>query len=87
MPPDTSDPAVPQAGAAAPNVLLPGEPPPPVDAAGLKYFTVELPNQEAFNEVVKRIDVAGISSNQTDEGVLLQDPSQNGVMLILRANG
>lgn len=64
-----------------------GAPPPPVDAAGLKYFTVELPNQEAFNEVVKRIDVAGISSNQTDEGVLLQDPSQNGVMLILRANG
>jgi catechol 2,3-dioxygenase len=63
-----------------------GAPPPPVDAAGLKYFTVELPNQGALNEVIERIDKAGIPSNQTEEGVLLQDPSQNGVMLILRAN-
>lgn len=61
-----------------------GAPPPPVDAAGLKYFTVELPNQEALNEVIERIDKAGIPSNQTEEGILLQDPSQNNVMLILR---
>ncbi len=63
-----------------------GAPPPPIDAVGLKYFTVELPDQEALNEVIERIDKAGIPSNQTEEGVLLQDPSQNGVMLILRAN-
>jgi catechol 2,3-dioxygenase len=64
-----------------------GAPPPPIDAAGLKYFTVELPNQEALNEVIGRIDKAGIPSNQTEEGILLQDPSQNNVMLILQANG
>src|SRR5512133_2049576 len=57
-----------------------GAPPPPVDAAGLKYFTVELPNQEALNEVIARIDMAGIPSNQTEDGDLLQDPSQNGEM-------
>ncbi len=61
-----------------------GAPPPPADAAGLKYFTVELPNQEALDQVIARIDAAGIPSNQTDDGLLLQDPSQNGVMLILR---
>jgi len=63
-----------------------GAPPPPADAVGLKYFTVELPNQEALDQVVERIDAAGIPSNQTEEGLLLQDPSQNSVTLILRPN-
>ncbi len=63
-----------------------GAPPPPADAAGLRYFTVELPNQEALDQVIARIDAAGIPSNQTDDGLLVQDPSQNGVMLSLRPN-
>jgi catechol 2,3-dioxygenase len=63
-----------------------GAPPPPEDAVGLKYFTVELPNQAALDQVVERIDAAGIPSNQTEEGLLVQDPSQNGVMLSLRRN-
>jgi catechol 2,3-dioxygenase len=61
-----------------------GAPPPPADAAGLRYFTVELPNREALDQVIARIDAAGIPSNQTDDGLLVQDPSQNGVMLSLR---
>jgi catechol 2,3-dioxygenase len=63
-----------------------GAPPPPADAAGLRYFTVELPNQEALDQVIARIGAAGIPSNQTEEGFLLHDPSQNGVMLIKRPN-
>lgn len=63
-----------------------GAPPPPADSAGLRYFTVELPSQEALNQVIARIDAAGIPSNQTDDGILVQDPSQNGVMLSLRPN-
>lgn len=63
-----------------------GAPPPPADAAGLRYFTVELPNQEALDQVIGRIDAAGIPSNQTDDGLLVQDPSQNGVLLSLRQN-
>lgn len=63
-----------------------GAPPPPIDAAGLKYFTVEFPDQEALNEVIARIDAAGIPSNKTDDGLLVQDPSQNGVLLSLRPN-
>ncbi len=62
-----------------------GAPPPPPDAVGLRYFTVELPNQEALDQVIARIDAAGIPSNQTEDGLLVQDPSQNGVMLSLRS--
>ena len=61
-----------------------GAPPPPADAVGLRHFTVELPNQQALNEVITRIDKAGIPSNQTDDGLLVHDPSQNGVILTLR---
>jgi catechol-2,3-dioxygenase len=48
---------------------------------GLRHFTVDLPNQQALDEVVARVTEAGIPFNQTDEGSLLYDPSQNGVML------
>ncbi|MGB8984778.1 MAG: VOC family protein [Anaerolineales bacterium] len=58
-----------------------GAPPPPANAVGLRHFTVEFPDQQAFEEVVARVDQAGIHTNQTDEGLLLYDPSQNGVML------
>jgi len=58
-----------------------GAPPPPADAVGLRHFTVDLPNQAALDEVVARIDKAGIPSNQTDDGLLVYDPSQNGMLL------
>jgi catechol 2,3-dioxygenase len=58
-----------------------GAPPPPPDAVGLRYFTIDLPNQQAYDEVVARVDAAGIPSNQTEAGLLLHDPSQNGVIL------
>lgn len=58
-----------------------GAPPPPPDAVGLRYFTIELPNQKALDEVVARVEQAGIASNKTDDGLLIYDPSQNGVVL------
>lgn len=58
-----------------------GAPPPPPDAVGLRYFTIELPNQKALDEVVARIDKAGVPSSQTENGLLLHDPSRNGVIL------
>jgi len=58
-----------------------GAPPPPADAVGLRYFTIELPDQKAYDEVVARVDAAGLPSNQTEAGLLLHDPSQNGVVL------
>src|SRR5688572_5279940 len=61
-----------------------GAPPPPADAVGLRHFTVELPDQKSLDEVVARIDKAGIPSNQTDDGLLIHDPSQNGVIVTPR---
>jgi len=58
-----------------------GAPPPPTDAVGLRYYTIDLPDQNAYDEVVARVDAAGIPSNQTEAGLLIQDPSQNGVVL------
>lgn len=60
-----------------------GAPPPPPDAVGLRYFTINLPDQKSLDEVIARVDGAGISSNQTENGLLFYDPSQNGVMLTL----
>jgi catechol 2,3-dioxygenase len=60
-----------------------GAPPPPPDAAGLRSFAVELPDQKALDEVIARVENAGIPANQTEEGLLLYDPSQNGVLLRL----
>ena len=61
-----------------------GAPPPPPDAVGLRHFTIDLPNQQAYDEVIARVDKAGISSNQTDDGLLIYDPSQNGVVLTVK---
>ncbi len=58
-----------------------GAPPPPPDAVGLRYYTIDFPDQNAYDEVVARVDAAGIPSNQTEAGLLLHDPSQNGVIL------
>jgi catechol 2,3-dioxygenase len=58
-----------------------GAPPPPVDAVGLHTFTVELPDQKALDEIVMRLGRAGLASNQTEDGLLVYDPSENGVTL------
>ena len=58
-----------------------GAPPPPPDAVGLRHFTIDFSNQQALNEVIARVDQAGIASNKIAEGLLLYDPSQNGVVL------
>ncbi len=63
-----------------------GAPPPPADAVGLRYFTVVLPDQKALDEVIAHIDQAGIPANQMEEGLLLFDPSQNGVVLTVAKN-
>jgi catechol 2,3-dioxygenase len=60
-----------------------GAPPPPEDAAGLRHFEVVLPDQKALDEVAARVERAGIPANQTEEGLLLHDPSQNGVVLTI----
>ena len=58
-----------------------GAPPPPPDALGLRYYTIDLPTQAAYDEIVARVDAADIPSEQTEAGLSLRDPSHNGVIL------
>jgi catechol 2,3-dioxygenase len=61
-----------------------GAPPPRADAVGLRFFTVKLPDQKALDEVILRVDKAGIPANQIEDGFLVHDPSQNGIVLTLK---
>jgi len=61
-----------------------GAPPPPADAAGLRHFTIELPDQKALDEVIARVDAAGLPSNMIEDGLLVHDPSQNGIILTVK---
>jgi catechol 2,3-dioxygenase len=63
-----------------------GAPPPPADAAGLRYFTVVLPEAAELEKILVRFERAGISTEQMDEGVLVRDPSQNGVLFVVRSS-
>jgi len=58
-----------------------GAPSPPQDALGLRYFTVELPDQNALHEVIAREEKAGIPAAQSGDGLLISDPSRNSVLL------
>ncbi|MEJ2447716.1 MAG: hypothetical protein P8Y37_07220, partial [Anaerolineales bacterium] len=62
-----------------------GAPAPPQDSLGLRYFTVILPNQSSLAEVLDRVNRAGLHREETREGILVSDPSDNGVLL--KANG
>lgn len=56
-------------------------PPPPPDAAGLRYFTVNLPDASALAVVVERVEQAGAAFQEKDGIVFLRDPAQNGLVL------
>jgi catechol 2,3-dioxygenase len=58
-----------------------GAPPPPPGSLGLRYFTVILPDTAELEQVAARILQAGIPTEQTEAGILVRDPSQNGVVL------
>jgi catechol 2,3-dioxygenase len=61
-----------------------GVPPPPPNALGMRYFSFILPNKTELESVVERVQQAGIGTEQTEEGILVRDPSQNGVLLTTR---
>jgi catechol 2,3-dioxygenase len=58
-----------------------GAPPPPPDALGLRYFTLVLPSRAELEHVVERVQGAGLATEQTEAGILVRDPSRNGVLL------
>jgi catechol 2,3-dioxygenase len=58
-----------------------GAPVPPADALGLRHFGVLLPDAAELERVVNRVRLKGIPAEERDGGLLVRDPSQNGVML------
>ncbi len=58
-----------------------GAPPPPSDAVGLRYFTVQLPDHDELSRVVDRVHDAGVSVEETETGLLVRDPSHNALVL------
>ncbi len=63
-----------------------GAPAPLPNSLGLRHFSVLLPNQESFEEVLARVRDARLPMESTESGVLLHDPSQNGVVLAVRGD-
>jgi catechol 2,3-dioxygenase len=58
-----------------------GASPPPPGSVGLRSFEVRFPDRPGFEQTVERIRVAGIEDEAVDGGVLVRDPSGNGVLL------
>ena len=58
-----------------------GASPQPLDAVGLRYYEILLPETAELDEVVDRVRRAGLQLNALDEGYLLQDPAQNRILL------
>ncbi len=58
-------------------------PPPSRDAIGLRYFVIRLPNAEEFERVVGRVRGSGMDLEETDAGLLVRDPSDNGLVLTI----
>jgi catechol 2,3-dioxygenase len=57
-----------------------GAPPPPPEATGLRYFTVVLPDAAEVEKVYGRLQAAHIPAEQTADGLLTRDPSQNQLL-------
>jgi catechol 2,3-dioxygenase len=58
-----------------------GAPPPPANSLGIRYFTIELPDQTELGRVLERVQQAGIAREEIEEGILVRDPSSIGVVL------
>lgn len=58
-----------------------GAPPQPAGTAGLRYYTVALPDAVALSKVLDRVRAAGIAVEERSNGWYLRDPSSNGLRL------
>jgi catechol 2,3-dioxygenase len=61
-----------------------GAPPPPPDAAGLRFFTLQLEDQDEVNRLTARLAQAGVASQAQNGGLLVHDPSANGILIVTR---
>lgn len=58
-----------------------GAPPPPPDAAGLRFFTLALEDGEELDRLVARMAGAGLTPKEQDGGLIVRDPSGNEIVV------
>ncbi len=61
-----------------------GAGPAPDGSVGLRYFNVVVPDQAELERVTERIRAAAVPMEQTEAGLLVHDPSHNGVVISAR---
>ncbi|MGD2156935.1 MAG: VOC family protein [Anaerolineales bacterium] len=58
-----------------------GAPPPPPNTTGLQWYSIDIPNEDNFQELIQRISDAKIPLQESDFGLFVQDPSNNKILL------
>ena len=58
-----------------------GIPPAPVNALGMRLFTIVLPTADELRRVVRHLQAQGVAVEHTPEGVVVCDPSSMTIML------
>jgi catechol 2,3-dioxygenase len=59
-----------------------GVPPQPREAIGLRYWEWLLPDGSLINSITDRARKVDVEISETEEGILLRDPSDNGILLM-----
>jgi catechol 2,3-dioxygenase len=60
-----------------------GAPPMPPDSVGLRYFTVQLVDEDERSRLLDRLEKMKIDYDISEEGILVRDPSQNGILIMV----
>lgn len=60
-----------------------GAPAPSNNSLGLRFFSIRFPNKHSLDSVASRVRKAGIELKDSEGGLLVEDPSRNGVLLSL----
>lgn len=58
-----------------------GAPPPPPHSTGLRHFEIELPG-DAVTALAQRLSAAAVPFERKGSGLLLRDPSANGIAIV-----
>lgn len=64
-----------------------GAPPAPAGSAGLRYFTIVVPDETSLASLVGRVQQAGVAVTPQDGGWFVRDPSGNGIRLAVSQAG
>lgn len=58
-----------------------GAPPPAAGSTGLRYFSLHIPDRIAFDNLLARLSQLQVEMEDLSPGILVRDPSQNGILL------